>query len=153
MSILTCIFSLLIELTLTSEMHFVKFHPEVGFCLLSRGKRKNATLGMRLLWKYIRLKKKFCVSKLPPAFVLFFCAHLILQNSDIHFFFSWNYFFFHFYYEKRRKFAVLEEFKHVGAQKTCKIAFDFWKYGSWNFSVIFGFTCAWRQRPIEVKKK
>ena len=41
-------------LTLTSEMHFVKFHPEVASCLLSRGKRKYAPLGMRLLWKYIR---------------------------------------------------------------------------------------------------
>ena len=40
--------------TLTSEMHFVKFHPEVASCLLSRGKRKYASLGMRLLWKYIR---------------------------------------------------------------------------------------------------
>ena len=25
-------------LTLTYEMHFVKFHPEVAYCLLSRGK-------------------------------------------------------------------------------------------------------------------
>ena len=40
-------------LTLTSEMHFVKFHPEVASCLLSRGKRKYAPLGMRLIWKYI----------------------------------------------------------------------------------------------------
>ena len=69
------------------------------------------------------------------------------------FFFLEIFFFFHFYYEKRRKFAVLEEFKHVGAQKTCKIPFDFWKYESWNVSVIFGFGCAWRQRPIEVKTK
>ena len=35
-------------------MFFVKFHPEVVSCLLSRGKRKYAPLGMRLLWKYIR---------------------------------------------------------------------------------------------------
>ena len=35
-------------------MHFVKFHPEVASCLLSRGKRKYAPLGMRLIWKYIR---------------------------------------------------------------------------------------------------
>ena len=36
-------------------MHFVKFLPEVASCLLSRGKEiKNAPLGMRLLWKYIR---------------------------------------------------------------------------------------------------
>ena len=34
-------------------MHFVKFHPEVASCLLSRGKREYAPLGMRLLWKYI----------------------------------------------------------------------------------------------------
>ena len=98
----------------------------------------------------LKKKKKFCVSKLPPAFV-FLCA-FDFAKFRLSFFFSWNYFFFHFYYEKRRKFAVLEEFKHVGAQKTCKIPFDFWKYGSWNFSVIFGFGCAWRQRPIEVKK-
>ena len=41
-------------LTMTSEMHFVTFHPEVASCLLSRGKRKYAPLGMRLIWKYIR---------------------------------------------------------------------------------------------------
>ena len=52
MPILTCIFFTFNWLT--SEMHFAKFHPEVAFCLLSRGKRKNAPLGMRLLWKYIR---------------------------------------------------------------------------------------------------
>ena len=34
-------------------MHFVKFHPEVASCLLSRGKNKYAPLKMRLLWKYI----------------------------------------------------------------------------------------------------
>ena len=73
-----------------------------------------------------RLKKKFCVSKLsklPPAFV-FLCA-FDFAKFRLSFFFSWNYYFFHFYYEKRRKFAVLEEYKHVGAQKTCKIPFDF----------------------------
>ena len=35
-------------------MHFVKFPPEVASCLLPRGKRKYAPLGMRLIWKYIR---------------------------------------------------------------------------------------------------
>ena len=54
MPILTCIFFTFNWLTLTSEIHFVKFHPEVASCLLSRGKRKYAPLGMRLLWKYIR---------------------------------------------------------------------------------------------------
>ena len=39
---------------MTSEMHFVRFHPEVTSCLLSRGKTKYATLGMRLWCKYIR---------------------------------------------------------------------------------------------------
>ena len=102
---------------------------------------------------YYKAKKKNSVSQ-SYRLHLFFCAHLILQISDLHFFFFFfNFFFFNFCYEKQRKFAVLEEFKHVEAQKTCKIPFDFWKYGSWNFSVIFGFWCAWRQRPIEVKKK
>ena len=52
--ILTCIFFTFNWLNLTSEMHFVKFHPEVASCLLCRGKRKYAPLGMRLIWKYIR---------------------------------------------------------------------------------------------------
>ena len=49
MSILICIFFTFNQLTLTSEMHFVKFQTEVASCLLSRGERKNAPLGMRLL--------------------------------------------------------------------------------------------------------
>ena len=52
--ILICIFFTFNWLSLTSEMYFVKFHPEVASCLLSRGKRKYAPLGMRLIWKYIR---------------------------------------------------------------------------------------------------
>ena len=52
--ILTCIFFTCNWLTLTSEMHYVKFHPEKASCLVSRGKRKYAPLGMRLLWKYKR---------------------------------------------------------------------------------------------------
>ena len=39
-------------LTLTFEKHFGKCYPEVASCLFSRGKRKYAPLGMRLLWKY-----------------------------------------------------------------------------------------------------
>ena len=54
MPILIFIFATFNWLTLTSELHFVKFHPEVASCLLSRGKWKYAPLGMRLLWKYIR---------------------------------------------------------------------------------------------------
>ena len=52
--LLTCIFFTFNWLTLTSEIHFVNFHPVVASCLLSRGKRKYATPGMRLLWKYMR---------------------------------------------------------------------------------------------------
>ena len=49
--------------------HFVKFHPEVASCLLSRGKRKYAPLGMRLLWKYIR--NYFLVYHLILHFLLY----------------------------------------------------------------------------------
>ena len=50
-------------------MHFVKFHPEVASCLLSRDKRKYAPLGMRLLWKYIR--NCFLVYQLISHFLLY----------------------------------------------------------------------------------
>ena len=50
-------------------MHFVKFHPEVASCLLSRGKRKYAPLGMRLLWKYIL--NYFLVYQLTSHFLLY----------------------------------------------------------------------------------
>ena len=69
MPIPTCIFFTFYWLTLTSEMHFVKFHPEVASCLLSRGKRKYAPLGMRLLWKYIR--NYFLVYHLISHFLLY----------------------------------------------------------------------------------
>ena len=69
MPILTCILFTFNWLTLTSEMHFVKFHPEVTSCLLSRGKRKYAPQGMRLLWKYIR--NYFLVYHLISHFLLY----------------------------------------------------------------------------------
>ena len=69
MPILTCIFFSFNWLTLTSEMHFVKFHPVVASCLLSRGKRKYAPLGMRLLWKYIR--NYFLVYQLISPFLVY----------------------------------------------------------------------------------
>ena len=50
-------------------MHFVKFHPKVASRLLSRGKRKYAPLGMRLLWKYIR--NYFLVYHLILHFLLY----------------------------------------------------------------------------------
>ena len=52
--ILPCVFYTFNWLTLTFEMYFVRFHPEVTSCLLSKGKTKYATLGMRLWCKYIR---------------------------------------------------------------------------------------------------
>ena len=69
MPILTCIFFTFNWLTLTSEMHFVKFHPMVASCLLSRGKRKYAPLGMRLLWKYIR--NYFLVYQIISPFLVY----------------------------------------------------------------------------------
>ena len=51
MPILTCIFFTFNWLTLTSEMHFLKFHPEVASCLLSRGKRKVCTPGDEAIMK------------------------------------------------------------------------------------------------------
>ena len=69
MPILTYISYTFNWLTLTSEMHFVKFHPDVASCLLSRGKRKYAPLGMRLLWKYIR--NDFLVYQLVSCFFLY----------------------------------------------------------------------------------
>ena len=69
MPILTCIFFTFNWLTLASETHFVKFHPEVASCLLSRGKRKYAPLGMRLLWKYVR--NYFLVYQLISHFLLY----------------------------------------------------------------------------------
>ena len=69
MPILTCIYFTFNWLTLTSEMHFVKFHPKVASCLLSRGKRKYAPLGMRLLWKDIR--NYFLVYQLISHFLLY----------------------------------------------------------------------------------
>ena len=50
-------------------MHFVKFHPKVTSCFLSRGKRKYAPLGMRLLWKYMR--NYFLVYHLVLHFLLY----------------------------------------------------------------------------------
>ena len=69
MPILTCIFFTFNLLTLTSEIHFVEFHPEVASCFLSRGKRKYEPLGMRLLWKYIR--NYFLVYHLTSHFLLY----------------------------------------------------------------------------------
>ena len=67
--ILPCVFYTFNWLTLTSEMYFVRFHPEVTSCLLSRGKTKYATLGMRLWCKYIR--NYLLVYQLTSHFLLY----------------------------------------------------------------------------------
>ena len=81
MPILTCIFFTFNWLTLTSEMHFVKFHPEVASCLLSRGKRMYAPLGMRLLWKYIR--NYFLVYQLISRFLLYLQNYTEAEILDL----------------------------------------------------------------------
>ena len=87
MPILICIFFTFNWLTLTSEMYFVKFHPEVASCLLSRGKRKYAPLGMRLLWKYINY---FLVYHLISPFLVYlqnykeFEAEILDLQSEKH---------------------------------------------------------------------
>ena len=73
MPILTCIFFTFNLLTLTSEMHFVKFHPEVAFCLLSRGKRKYAPLGDEAIMKIH--KKLF--SGIPIQLISHFLLYLL----------------------------------------------------------------------------
>ena len=74
MPILTCILFSFNWLTLTSEMHFVKFHPEVASCLLSRGKRKSAPWGWGYYENYIR--NYFLVYHLISYFLLY------LQNYE-----------------------------------------------------------------------
>ena len=67
----------------------------------------------------IRLKKKILCLK--AAARICFSVRIWFCKIQTFIFFFLKLFFFHFYNEKRRKFAVLEEFKHVGTQKTCKI--------------------------------
>ena len=70
-------------LTLTFEMHFVKFHSEVDSCLLSRGKRKVCTPGDEAIMKIH--KKLF--SGIPINF-MFFVISPKLQRI-----WSWNFWF------------------------------------------------------------
>ena len=55
--ILTCVVYTLNWLTLTPKTHFAQFYLKITFYFLSWGKNKYVTLGMRLLWKYIRKSK------------------------------------------------------------------------------------------------
>ena len=121
-------------------------------CVIRITRASFSSLYYPFLLLHIRLKKKICVSKLPPAFV--FLCPFDLAKFRLFFFFLKLFFFCIFTTKNEESLLFWKNLStYVGAQKTCKIPFDFWKYGSWNFSVIFGFGCAWRQRPIAVKKK
>ena len=63
-------------LTLTSNLRFVRFHPRLASCLLSRGKRKYAWLEMRMLCKYIRNIYWY----IPLNFTLYMLYRLILHS-------------------------------------------------------------------------
>ena len=69
MPILKWVFLTFNWLTLTSKMHFFKFHPQVASYFTLQRQRKYAPLGMRLLWKYIR--NYFLVYHLTLHFVLY----------------------------------------------------------------------------------
>ena len=78
MPILTCIFFTFSRLTLTSEMHFVNFHPEVAFCEFSpwgsflftlHRQKKVCTPGDEAIMKYIR--NYFLVYHLISHFLLY----------------------------------------------------------------------------------
>ena len=81
MPILTCIFFTFNWLTLTSELHFVKFHPVVASCLLYTGKIKYAPLGMRLVWKFIR--NYFLVYHLISPFLLYLQKHIEFEAETL----------------------------------------------------------------------
>ena len=65
MPILTCIFFTFNWLTLTSEIHFVKFHPDIASCLLSQRQKKVCTPGDEAIMKIH--KKLFSV--IPINFI------------------------------------------------------------------------------------
>ena len=61
----------------------------------------------------VRLKKKFCVSKLPPAFVFLWAFDF--AKFGLSCFFSWNYFFFNFTTKNKESMLFWKNFRHVGA--------------------------------------
>ena len=77
MPILRCIFFTFNWLTLTSEMHFVKFHPEVLLVYSPEAKESMHPRGMRLLWKYIRNYFLVMIYHLISHFLLY------LQNCKV----------------------------------------------------------------------
>ena len=126
MPILTCIFYTFNWLTLTSEMHFVKFHPDVASCLLSRGKRKFAPLGMRLLWKYIR--NYFLVYQLISHFLLY------LQN----------------YKEFEAEILDLQSEKYGLSFGIKKYTTSGWALGDENVISIRAFNATFSRKPMKI---
>ena len=128
MPILTCTFFIFDWLTLTSEMHFVKFHPELASCLLSRGKSKYAPLGMRLLWKYRR--NYFLVYQL--------ISHLLLYLQN--------------YKEFEAENLDLQSEKYVLSFDVKKYTTSGWALGDGNVIVIRALKVAYRMKYFIVFK-
>ena len=61
---------------------FCEISPEEASCLLYRGKRKYAPLGMRLLWKYIR--NYFLVYQLISRFLLYLQNYKEFEAEILH---------------------------------------------------------------------
>ena len=80
-----------------------------------RFEKFSQALRQSIFFCSLRLKKKKILC-LKAAARICFSVRIWFCKIQTFIFFSWNYFF-HFYNEKQRKFAVLEEFKHVGTQK------------------------------------
>ena len=123
--ILPCIFYTFNWLTLTSEMYFVRFHPEVTSCLLSRGKTKYATLWMRLWCKYIR--NYLLVYQLTSHFLPY------LRN----------------YKEFEGKISDLQLEKYGLSIETKKYTTSSWARGDENVISIRAFKIFYRIRPIQ----
>ena len=84
--ILMCSFhSQLIDLD--PKTHFVQFYPKVAAYFLSWGKNKYVTLGMRLLYKYIK-KSKLVYQYQGNSWNIFHCTFQSIVNLKLKF---WGY--------------------------------------------------------------
>ena len=85
MHILPCVFFIFNWMTLASEMHFVRFHPEIAFSLLSRGKRKYF---LSVIATLISIAPEFFYKVVG---ILSHVAFLILSVSQSHCQFLWTF--------------------------------------------------------------
>ena len=75
-----------IDFQLISKMHFLKFHHEVVSCLLSRGKRKYAPLGIMKIqktlffWYTSTLNILCCISKTTKNLKLKFWIYKFIEK-------------------------------------------------------------------------